>query len=297
MSGVQGAVDGVGRGRLDDEAIDEGFGAVFDASEWLGEWMSFEALIDDGSPAMERAWAQSEEAMRAKRSPFALMLPFFGGSIRRFWRWTCRTGARWQRGAVNGWRVEPPSMWNASDEARCVVGGRGDRGPCVFDIVWLGRFPTGDGGFVCERRRTYRLDHAIARGLEGKPCLVFHAIDAPAGRVAGRGGEDPFRVLIATEPMPGRRTHAKGGLLSHLHFQYASSEGRLLRGRGVGARIRHRLWYPTMVDAHGDETDRCNVVRALHGLPALGRPNAEMESARDAVRTRDGQGRVGVIQC
>ena len=31
----------------------------FDIDEWLGEWTSFEALIDESSPAMERTWAQS----------------------------------------------------------------------------------------------------------------------------------------------------------------------------------------------------------------------------------------------
>lgn len=265
----------------------------FDIDEWLGEWTSFEALIDDGSPAMERTWAQSEEAMRGRRSAFTLMLPFFGGSMRRFWRWACRTGARWQRGAVDRWRVERPELVADGGSAD------GDSADGVaFVIVWWGRFPDGRGGFVRELRRAYRLDHMVAKGLEGKPCLVFHAVDAHgkgrhgeerygaerheeercgAERHGGsvrkvrKGGGDPFRVLIAMEPMPGRKALAGGGLLSHLHFQYACSEDTLLRGHGAGARIRHRMWYPTMVAAEGDEFDRCNVVRALHGLPALER--------------------------
>lgn len=59
-------------------------------------------------------------------------------------------------------------------------------------------------------RYRYRLDRTIAKGLEGKPCYVFHATDAPAGC--------PFSVLVAMNPMPERAALASGGLLSHLHF-------------------------------------------------------------------------------
>lgn len=70
-------------------------------------------------------------------------------------------------------------------------------------------------------RYRYRLDRTIAKGLEGKPCYVFHATDAPAGC--------PFSVLVAMDPMPERAALASGGLLSHLHFQYANDDGMLLR--------------------------------------------------------------------
>ena len=109
-------------------------------------------------------------------------------------------------------------------------------------------------------RYRYRLDRTIAKGLEGKPCYVFHATDAPAGC--------PFSVLVAMDPMPERAALASGGLLSHLHFQYASDEGELIKGTGKQATLRHRMWYPTMCAAEGTLLDQCNIVRALHHLQA-----------------------------
>ncbi|MEO5467075.1 hypothetical protein [Bifidobacterium adolescentis] len=106
----------------------------------------------------------------------------------------------------------------------------------------------------------YRLDHVHDKGLEGKPCYVFHASDA--------GASDPFAVLIAMEPMPERSVLRHGGLLSHLHFQYASDEGELIKGTGKQATLRHRMWYPTMCAAEGTLLDQCNIVRALHHLQA-----------------------------
>lgn len=109
-------------------------------------------------------------------------------------------------------------------------------------------------------RYAYRLDHMVDKGLEGKPCYVFHATDAPAGC--------PFAVLIAMDPMPSRAELAEGGLLSHLHFQYAANEQSLLKGEGAQATLRRRMWYPTMCAGEGDLLAQCNIVRALHQLPA-----------------------------
>ena len=54
-------------------------------------------------------------------------------------------------------------------------------------------------------RYRYRLDRTIAKGLEGKPCYVFHATDAPAGC--------PFSVLVAMDPMPERAALASGSVI------------------------------------------------------------------------------------
>lgn len=107
-------------------------------------------------------------------------------------------------------------------------------------------------------RYRYRLDRTTAKGLEGKPCYMFHATDAPAGC--------PFSVLVAMDPMPEWAALASGGLLSHLHFQYASDDGMLLRADSI---LRKRMWYPTMCAAEGTLRDRCGIVRALHKLPPL----------------------------
>ena len=89
---------------------------------------------------------------------------------------------------------------------------------------------------------------------------MFHATDAPAGC--------PFSVLVAMDPMPERTALASGGLLSHLHFQYASDDGMLLRADST---LRKRMWYPTMCADEGTLRDQCDIVRTLHKLPPLDR--------------------------
>ena len=89
---------------------------------------------------------------------------------------------------------------------------------------------------------------------------MFHATDAPAGC--------PFSVLVAMDPMPERAALASGGLLSHLHFQYASDDGMLLRAEST---LRKRMWYPTMCADEGTLRDQCDIVRTLHKLPPLDR--------------------------
>lgn len=89
---------------------------------------------------------------------------------------------------------------------------------------------------------------------------MFHATDAPAGC--------PFSVLVAMDPMPERAALASGGLLSHLHFQYANDDGMLLRAEST---LRKRMWYPTMCADEGTLRDQCDIVRTLHKLPPLDR--------------------------
>ncbi|WP_175578265.1 hypothetical protein [Bifidobacterium jacchi] len=244
----------------------------FTPDEWLGDWISFERLIDGREPELERAWRDSEQAMRGGRSVFAVMRLLFGGSMRRFWRWACRTASRENRTAVVRWHIEPlgaqgtfvkaAAAGSPVDSAVAAEHSEaGDRSGASrrtgFSLEWFGP------GDVSLGRFDYVLAYVIDKGLEGKPCYVFRASDAPAGC--------PFAVLIAMDPMPERSAYASGGLLAHLHFQYGSSERRLLRGTGASARLRHRMWYPTMCDAtgpaHGDQRAWAAIVRSLHGLP------------------------------
>ena len=62
------------------------------------------------------------------------------------------------------------------------------------------------------------------------------------------------------DPMPERAALASGGLLSHLHFQYASDDGMLLRADST---LRKRMWYPTMCAAEDTLRDQCDIVRTL----------------------------------
>lgn len=160
----------------------------FNVNDWLGDWISFEHLINNHDPNLDRAWKDSTKAMRSKPL-FAIMML---GDARRFWAKACKTSGKEWRFRIGGWHIEQPSAVGDDD---AVAG---------FNLTWL------------DEKRTpittheYRLDHVHDKGLEGKPCYVFHASDA--------GASDPFAVLIAMEPMPERSVLRHGGLLSHLHF-------------------------------------------------------------------------------
>lgn len=170
----------------------------------------------------------------------------------------------------------------------------GDADGNGFTITWLGE----DGTPL--HTAGYRFVGTLPHGLEGKPTLILHAdasvrdtsVDDPAdemsttastagmnhtaGMASGDGSVDDgddahpatpsaFDWLLAIEPMPPRDARHDGGLLSHLHFQYASSLDALIDPETGALRDRH--WYATMCDASGTTLDRCNVVLALHRAP------------------------------
>ncbi|WP_144446304.1 hypothetical protein, partial [Bifidobacterium longum] len=107
----------------------------------------------------------------------------------------------------------------------------------------------------------YTIDHVIEHGLEGSPTFVFHTTD-PAAE------DSPFRWLLAINPLPSRKAFAEGGLLSHLHFQYANDLHTLVatdEATGVET-LRNPRWYATMCANEGTVEDRCAIIRALHHL-------------------------------
>lgn len=146
----------------------------FNVNDWLGDWISFEHLINNHDPNLDRAWKDSTKAMRSKPL-FAIMML---GDARRFWAKACKTSGKEWRFRIGGWHIEQPSAVGDDD----VVAG--------FNLTWL------DEKRAPITTHEYRLDHVHDKGLEGKPCYVFHASDA--------GASDPFAVLIAMEPMPER---------------------------------------------------------------------------------------------
>ena len=75
----------------------------------------------------------------------------------------------------------------------------------------------------------------------------------------------PFRCLLAMEPMPPRTARQTGGLLSHLHFQYASQRNLLVDPETQ--KLYNPMWYATVCDGDGTLLEKCNIVRALHRLP------------------------------
>lgn len=159
-------------------------------------------------------------------------LPMFRQGAKAFWQKACRTTSPENPAPLGGWVITP-----AGEDKLC--------------IEWL----AADGSSL--GKAVYHLDSILSKGLEGKENAVFAAEDVP--------GDWPFRTLLAMEPMPPRSALAEGGLLSHLHFQYASRPDLLADPESQT--LRSPMWYATMCAGDGTLLDQCNIVRALHRLP------------------------------
>lgn len=156
-------------------------------------------------------------------------MPLFKNGAKAFWQMACNTINEENPVRLGGWNIE------ATDTGIC--------------IEWYS-----ENGVSLDKQN-YVLSAIIPKGLEAKENLLFEAMDAPT--------DCPFRYLLAMVPMPQRSAKNNGGLLSHLHFQYASSLEKILKD-GV---LCKPMWYATMCDGEGSLLDCCNVVRALHHLP------------------------------
>ncbi len=104
-------------------------------------------------------------------------------------------------------------------------------------------------------KHNYILSTIIPKGLEAKENFLFEAVDSPS--------DWAFRYLLAMAPMPERSAKNTGGLLSHLHFQYADILDKLLKD----STLCKPMWYATMCDGTGTLLEQCNIVRALHRMP------------------------------
>ena len=93
----------------------------------------------------------------------------------------------------------------------------------------------------------YAIDHVIEHGLESSPTFVLRTAD-PAAE------DSPFRWLLAINPLPSRKAFAEGGLLSHLHFQYAYDLHTLVAtDEATGAEtLRNPRWYAHHVRQRGN---------------------------------------------
>ena len=161
----------------------------------------------------------------------AKAMPMFKNGVKSFWKMACNTITEENPVRLGGWKIE-----DAGDG---------------MEIEWLDEkgVSLGSYSYVCRE--------IIKKGLEAKENFLFEAKEAPA--------DWPFRYLLAMEPMPDRTAKDNGGLLSHLHFQYASGVEHLLDP--ATNTLRTSMWYATMCDADGTLLEQCNIVRALHRLP------------------------------
>lgn len=159
----------------------------------------------------------------------AASMPMFRAGVKAFWQQACSTAMAGP--VLGGWQIEAA---NAQD----------------LRITWL------DTENHPLDSAVYHFTGTLAKGLEGKECAEFET--------AGALQNPQFRCLLAMPPMPERTAHAHGGLLSHLHFQYAASWTTLV---GTDGKLSHLMWYPTMCDGSGTLLEQCNIVRAMHHLP------------------------------
>ena len=195
---------------------------AFDIADWLGDWESFEHYIDSDDPAIQQTWEAAERAVLAD----SRMAPMAAHGIRTFWSMACTTTSPENIIHIGWWRVSEPdgadggvNGTTGGDTTNTASGGTNDDADtataagvtagAVIRIEWFAEDNTSLDVY------DYRLDHVIAHGLEGSPTFVFTTDDPNAE-------DSPFRWLLAIAPLPSRKAFTEGGLLSHLHFQYAN---------------------------------------------------------------------------
>lgn len=183
-------------------------------------------------------WQNFEEYMNGKEPALnqvwkeaeeaASSMPMFQGGVLSFWKKACRTVTDENSAVLGGWKI------TSTRENE-------------LQIEWL------DGKRNTLYCGIYHLQEIIEKGLEGKKNFLFVSED-----------ECPFRYLLAMEPMPERGSYRTGGLLSHLHFQYAGKREELLDKKNS---LLNPMWYATMCEDEGTLLDRCNIILAMHRLP------------------------------
>ena len=198
----------------------------YHTTDWLGRWQNFESYLIRTEPALMKAWQDAEEAVASMK------IPMFRDGAKVFWQRACSTVSPENPHPLGGWNITP-----AEAEKLC--------------IEWLDM----DGNPL--GKAVYHLETTLHKGLEGKENFLFEAEAVPENW--------PFRYLLAMEPMPSRTARKTGGLLSHLHFQYASRQEQLFDAES--GKLCSPMWYATMCDGDGTLLEQCNIVRALHRLP------------------------------
>lgn len=158
----------------------------------------------------------------------ASAMPMFRNGVKKFWETACNTINSENPIRLGGWNV------TAAENG--------------MTIEWLD-----ENGAVIGKYH-YTIARVVEKGLEAKPNFLFYADEAPESC--------PFRYMLAMEPMPERTSRSSGGLLSHMHFQYASSSDLLVKD----GQLCNPMWYATMCDGKGSLLEQCNIVRSMHRL-------------------------------
>lgn len=195
--------------------------------EFIGEWLNFEMMIESDDSAMQKVWEEAEASVNNNQA----LARMFAHGVRNFWRMACDTtklehSPRLKRAVVT---LENKHYYLE-----------------VFDLEdkSLGKY-------------AYELESIIEHGLEGQANAMYVASDTPL--------DYPYKYVMAMAPMPSRNTKNEGGLISHIHFQFASARELLVDENN---NLRNPMWYPTVCDNDSTRLQKCNIVRALHKMPA-----------------------------
>ncbi len=155
---------------------------------------------------------------------FCNKMPMFSHGVKAFWKMACNSTNQENTEVIKKWIIQTS----------------GDN----LEIEWI---------FENKMfKDIYHYQETITSGLENKENYLF----------VGEK-ESPFKYVLSMEPMPTKEEYQNGGLLPHLHYQYASKLENLYDGS-----LKNKNWYPTMV--YNENTtllEQCNIVRALHHLP------------------------------
>lgn len=198
----------------------------FQKEKWIGNWENFENYIYSKENAMVKTW---EEAETVCKSMPGMQAMFGGCSARDFWKKACVTRTDENPVMLGGMCVE--------------AYGEGVR------ILFWDEENNPLGEYI------YILAEVLEHGLEGKENVLFLAENA--------ADNCPFRYLLSMEPMPDWTTKEEKDLLSHFHFQFASTKNKLMKD----GKLVQPMWYATMCEKTDNEAQKCNVVRALHRIP------------------------------
>ena len=166
----------------------------FDRKEWIGNWENFELYFTDLDPAMCRAWADAEREIRERKMDLISSILFRHGA-KQFWMDGCYTVTEENKVRLGGWHVKPA--------------GEND-----ISVEWLDEAGKSLGCYI------YTLDMVLPKGLESKENYLLHAENAPQ--------DSPFAYLLSMPPMPEHAEKEKGGLISHLHFQFGRKKAALV---------------------------------------------------------------------
>lgn len=159
-------------------------------NEFVGNWENFENYFDDISPNMQKAWRDSEEAIKKQKKNLIASYLYRNGA-KAFWQSACYTINKENKIRLNGLNI------STDDESLIVQ---------WYDLNnnLIGKYK-------------YFLDSIIDKGLEGKENYLFKSNE-----------NSNFKWLLLMEPMPNKLEKEKSDLIAHFHLQFSSKKENLV---------------------------------------------------------------------